>query len=330
MSDQIPKPSSTTNDEIDLGQMFGIINKGIQRLFKAFLRLFVYVRSNIFILGILAIVGLAMGYGLNKIMKVKTMTEVILSPNLDSKNYLYKTVQEINGKIKARDTAFFAALDIDLKEIEKFEMQVEDLVNISTKEKEDDIQLLEQLQKFENSAAIDELIGNILADHSSQDLRMTFFYKDIETGPGVAQKILDHINNNRYYRELVGVFNENAASRIRQNEGILKQLDTLIQNYSEGMNSEMPDGQLILSEDEDLNIADLFTLKNVLIAQTEAKRIELQKRKTPFSIIDFGGSQPVRTPLFGKAIFLVPLLLLGLFVLKDVVKYLSRKSSELL
>lgn len=328
MSDQIPNTSR--EDEIDLSQIFALINKGLNNLLKIFLRLFVYVRSNILILGILAIVGLGIGYGLTKIISEKLKTEVIVSPNLESKHYLYDAVEELNGKIKSKDSVFFETLDIQPEQIDMFQITVEDLVSRSVKEKEADMKYLEVLEKIQGSAAVNELIRNFLSDQNILDQRITFSYKNVETGPEVARKLLNYLNNNSYYRELLNVYNGNATARISQNTAIIEQLDDIIRKYAEGMNSPRSEGQLILAEEDEMNIADLFALKNSLIAQTELKRIEIEERKAPLSIINFGNPQPIKKPLFGKSIFLVPFVLIALFVLRDIIRYLNRKSNELL
>ena len=328
MSDQYP--TNPRQDEMDLGQVFSLIGKGLTNLFKSFLRLFVYVRSNILLLAILAIVGLAIGYGMTKIISEKLKTEVIVSPNLESKHYLYDAVAEINGKIRSKDSEFFGSLGIDPDVIEAFEIVVEDLVEISDNEKEADMALLEVLQKFQGTLATNDLIGELLLDKNTLDQRITFYYKNADAGPEATQKLIDHINSNAYFGELVRVYNENDAIRISQNEAIIAQLDAIIKSYTEGMNDSRPEGQLVLAEEDEMNVADLFALKNTLLTQTELRKIELQKRKSPLSIVNFGSSQPANTPLFGKSLFLAPFILIALFVLKDIIRYFNRKSNELL
>ena len=328
MSDQYP--TNPNQDEMDLGQVFSLINKGLTNLFKSFLRLFVYVRSNILMLGVLAIVGLAIGYGLTKIISEKLKTEVIVSPNLESKYYLYDAIDELNGKIQAKDETFFTTLEIEPDQIENFEIVVEDLVTIPDNERELDMAELEVLQKFQGTPTTNELIRELLLDQNSLDQRITFYYQDAESGPEVTRKLMAYINENGYFTELLKVYNENAAIRIRQNEAIIAQIDAIIKGYTEGMKASRPEGQLILSEEDEGDIADLFALKNTVIGQTELKKIELQKQKTPLSIVNMSSSQPVRTPLFGKSLFLAPFILIALFILKDIVRYFNRKSNELL
>ena len=62
-------PSTQNNsDEIDLGQLFQLIGRGFNAIFRWLLRVFLYFKKNLLILIGLVIVGLAIGYGLNKII----------------------------------------------------------------------------------------------------------------------------------------------------------------------------------------------------------------------------------------------------------------------
>ncbi len=68
MADNQPNNPQNSSDEIDLGQLFRMIGNGFNNLFKAFLRLFLYLKKNVIILLSLIIVGGAIGYGLNQIV----------------------------------------------------------------------------------------------------------------------------------------------------------------------------------------------------------------------------------------------------------------------
>jgi hypothetical protein len=107
MADNQFNKANNSSDEIDLGQLFNLINKGFNNLFKRFLRLFLYLKRNALLLLGLVVIGVAIGYLLNQVVSKKLKTEVIVRPQFESKNYLYDVVNEIQANIKAKDTAFF-------------------------------------------------------------------------------------------------------------------------------------------------------------------------------------------------------------------------------
>ncbi|NND15973.1 MAG: hypothetical protein HKN89_06575 [Eudoraea sp.] len=332
MSTHVSNSSGSPNDELDLGQLFALIKQAFLGVFKFFLRFFLYGRKNFIWLAVLAIVGAALGFGLSKISSEKLKTEVIVSPNLESKNYLYDVVNEINGKIKSKDTVFFASLSIGDDEFEKFEVKVEPVTSKSDQDLESEIKYLEALQPFQNSPATSDIIRNMLLDQNSFEQRITFLYKDPISGPAVASKLMDYINDNEYFKRLVQTYNANDRSRLQQNDSIIGQLDRIIESYAAQMESskQAAEGQLVLSEEEALDIPQLFTLKNSIITQSELRRVNLEQRFAPLSVVNFGKSQPLKTPLFGKSIVLIPLILIGIYILIDLIKYLNRKSKELL
>lgn len=255
--------SGSPNDEIDLGQLFALIKKGFLGVFKFFLRLFIYVRNNFVWLAVLGIVGAALGFGLNKISTQKLKTEVIVNPNLESKNYLYDAVDEINGKIKAKDTAFFATMGLNEMDLDKFEVIVEPVRIKSGKDRESDMKYLEALEPFQNSEISADIIRNLLRDQNSFEQRITFLYGDPTSGPIVAARLMDYFNNNQFYKKLVDTYNENDRARLQKNDSILDQIDELINSYTTKMNAKerAVEGQLILSDEEVLDIPQLFTLK---------------------------------------------------------------------
>lgn len=332
MSTDVSNSSGSPNDELDLGQLFTLVRKAFLGVFKFFLRLFVYARKNIVWLAVLGIVGAGLGFGLKNISSEKLKTEVLVSPKLETKHYLYDVISEINAKIKSQDTVFFSSLGIESNDIEKFEVTAEPVSNRTKKERELDLKYLEALEPFQNSPVVAEIIKDLLLDQNSANQRITFFYKNPDTGPDLAKKLMQYINDNNYYTGLISSYNENAAARIKQNDIIISQLDGVLMAYKGHLEStDKPvGGQLVLEEGESLDISALFELKNILIAQNESKRIELQMRKEPLTIINFGQNQTVKIPLFGKYVILLPTLLIGIFLLINIIKYLNKKSKELL
>ena len=82
MAENQSMKNKNSSDEIDLGQLFQLIGKGLDSLFKFILRVFVYLKRNIFILIGLLVVGLAVGYGLNQVVSKRQKTDIIVKPRL--------------------------------------------------------------------------------------------------------------------------------------------------------------------------------------------------------------------------------------------------------
>ena len=332
MSNQVQPQTPPPSDEIDLGQLFQMIGKGFNRFFKSFLRLFLYLKKNALILLGLLILGGAIGFGLNQIISKKLKTEVIVKPQLESKNYLYDVINEIQANIEAKDITFFSNIGIDLTDFKGLEVVIAP-VNENRESSESEIKYLELLQSFENTEAIADIVRAELQNKSSFNHRITFFYKDAKVGQQFAKGVMEYINTNEYFDGLITVYRENATSRITENKQLLKQVDEIITSYTTKMAEKdemVGNDRIVFDNQETVNITGLFSLKNSLIQDIESKNLELQERTDPIKIINFGKPQQVQKAFFGKNIVLIPLIFVGLFFLVSLLKYLNNKSSELL
>ena len=331
MSNQIQPQTPPPSDEIDLGQLFQMIGNGLNRVFKAFLSAFVYLKKNALILIGLAVIGALIGFGLNRISSKKLKTEVIVKPQMESKNYLYDVINEIQANIKAKDTVFFSNMGIDLADFDGLEVSIAP-VNDNRESSESEIKYLELLQSFENTEAIADIVRAELQNKSSFNHRITFLYKDAKVGQQFAKAVIAYINTNEYFDDLIAVYRENATSRIEENKQLLKQVDEIITSYAKkmGQKDEMAgNDRIVLDNQETVNITGLFDLKNNLIKDIESKNLELEQRTDPIKIINFGKPQQIIKPLFRKNIVLFPLILIGIFFLFSFLKYLNRKALEM-
>ena len=109
------QPQKTNSGEIDLGQLIQIIGNWFDKLGIGFLRLFLFIKKRVLVLGGLTILGLGIGFGLNQITEKKKKIEVIVKPNMNSENYLYDVVGEIKSNLKGKDTAFFKSIGISVE-----------------------------------------------------------------------------------------------------------------------------------------------------------------------------------------------------------------------
>lgn len=323
--------SSNSSDEIDLGQLFQMIGNGFNRLFRGILRIFLYLKKNVLILLGLVILGGIIGFGLNRIISKKLKTEVIVKPQMESKNYLYDVIDEIQSNIKSKDTAFFSNIGVDIIDFAGLEISIAP-VSDNRESSESEMKYLELLQSFENTEAIADIVRAELQNKSSFNHRITFFYKDAEVGQQFAKGVMAYINTNEYFDGLITVYRENATSRINENKQLLKQVDEIITSYAKKMaeNDDMVgNDRIVLDNQETVNITGLFELKNSLIQDIESKYLELEQRTDPIKIINFGKPQQVQKAFFGKNIVLIPLVFVGFFFLVSIFKYLNKKSTEL-
>lgn len=321
----------STSDEIDLGQLFKLIGNGFNRIFNSGLRMFLYLKRNIYWLVGLFIVGVVLGFVLRSITGVKQQLTVIVSPLLDNTDYLQDVIDEIQANLKSQDTAFFQQMGMDVSYLKGFEVELTPLREARTDAKSSRMIYLEALKEFGNNEAIGDIVRSELQEQTTKDHRITFYFKDPVKGEEYSRKFIGYINSNEYYNSLNATYAENAQYRILRNDSLIVQIDRLIQNYTERMlrESVISQGQIILDNEEPLNIPSLFDLKNRLIRDTEDKKLELIRRQNAIRVVSFGKPHQAQVPLYSKKIVYIPLLLiLGFFVL-SIIKYLNTKAANL-
>ncbi len=336
MAENKPVNSRPESDEVDLGQLFRMIGRGFDRVFKAFLRVFLYVkRKAVWLVGAI-IIGLAIGFLLNEYVDKQLKTEVIVKPNFESKDYLYDIIEEIQANIVAKDTQFLDKLGLDMAEVKGFGVSIEPI----EKKNEDQEKIKEQntyleiLQNFKDQEFISEVIRSEILDKTVLTHRITFLHKNPFNGQQVVGKIMDYINANPYFLDMRAVYVKNAEDRIVRNKELIAQIDGLVQNYSEKLgqpdsSGTRPGGTLSLNAEESFDITGLLGLKNALVKQMGDKQIELVQQKDPINIISFGKTQEVKNQFLNKSLLLSPLIVIGLFFLWGLLKYLNRKASDL-
>lgn len=319
------------SDEIDLGQLFQMIGRGFQSIFNQFLKGFLYIKRNLLILVGLVIVGVLAGYGFKQILHETLKTEVIVKPNLESKDYLYDVIAEIESNIKSKNESFFSSLEIDIKDLKGFKIYISAVEDITEKAGKEEMAYLELLQKFENTALVSDVLRAEILKNSSLNHRITFEYKSGGEGHEIAKKLVDYINSNNYFMELITVNRANSTDRIKKNGTLINQIDELINGFSNKLTQENSlEGRIILDNEEKLDIKGLFELKNSLIRDTEHQKISLKKQTEPISIINFGKSQKAIKFFSSKSILYFPLIFVGGFFLWSILKYLNKRAEKLL
>lgn len=321
-----------TSDEIDLRQLLQLVERGFNKLGTIFLRLFLYLKKNAIVLFGLVVLGAAIGYGLKYISTEKLKVDVIVRPNLHSKDYLYDVVSEIETNIKMRNETFFQELGISGNDLNGFEIAIEPVKKDVEKDTKKELQYLEVLQKLEKTDLISDILQEEVLNQTEFNHRITFKYNKVG-GDKVAIKLMDYINSNDYFKELVLIQATNSRERIQKNEVLIAQIDTIIQNYSTNLSKQqggtLGSGQVVFQNEERVDIAALLSLKTELIRDIEDRKIELAELTNPIGIINFGTPHQVRKAFFSKKIILIPLVFMAGFFLFSFLQYLNKRASEM-
>jgi len=335
MANQLQPNNLNTSDEIDLGQLLKLIKKGFHNLGNFFLRGFIYLRKNVLKLIGLAVLGLAISYGLNQIISKKLKTDVIVRPNFESKNYLYDAVEEVSANIKSKNEAFFAEMDISIEDLEGFKIEVFEIEEDEQKTDEgmlNEMKYLEVLENLKDEKFVQDILRLELSEKSVSEYKITFIYKDSSTGRVVGEKLLSYINSNKYFDGLRLAYEANAKLRIEKNTQLIQQVDELVSNYSKALLAEKQKsgtGVVYMEKENTLNIPALLNMKDRLLKEIEDKKLEITQQTGVLSVLNFGKTQEVKKSFFNQTYFLIPTALVLGFLLLSFLQYLNRKAKEI-
>ncbi len=321
-------------DEIDLGQLFALFKKGLNKMANFFLRRYLFFKNNIFKLLVLVILGIAAGFALKNLVSEKYKTEVLVRPNFESKNYLYDVVEEINQNIKSQNIDFIEALDLKEDDLKGFKIEIEAIEDKEFESEEviaEQTKYLEVLRNFKNESFVIDILKAELSEKSIIDHKIIFNYKVGINDEEIVNKLVNYINKNDYFEGLRKINSENSASRITENKVLIKQIDTLIRDYSKALasGSKKQDASMVYLEKENLNVPALLSLKNRLNAEIETKNFELVQQKNVISILNIGKSQKIVKSLFNESFIIFPLLFIFGFLIFSLFQYINKRADAL-
>jgi len=91
-------------EEIDLGQLFAMINRAIRRVIRVLFLVINFYKRKVFLFGGLVLVGVLGGYFLDQMpSSIRYKREVTIEPNFQSTNYIYDFVDQFNGNFRKKE-----------------------------------------------------------------------------------------------------------------------------------------------------------------------------------------------------------------------------------
>lgn len=305
MSKTIP---TEENQEIDLSAISRGIGNGVHK-FNRFLynTIRFFIRNAIIILILIAI-GVALGIYLDR---SKTYdSQIVVTPNFESNDYLYARINLLNSKIAERDTAFLKSIGIaQPKKITKID--VKPILDVYRFLNEDEL----NFKIFELLAADSDAEKSINANATSKNYKyhlITFTTVGKTNQQKTVDPIMKFLNNSAHFAKLKIAYNYNTEMKIKQNEVIIAQIDGILNQLAQSPDSGAKSGNLIYNENSQLN--DVIDSKDKLIREQGYLRIALLNQDMIIKMNSNNLNVINRESMGGKFKFILPLLLVGLFI----------------
>ncbi|CAM4164592.1 hypothetical protein FLAN108750_13525 [Flavobacterium antarcticum] len=326
----ITPPKVSDNQEIDLSQISKKIGQSYQSFLIWVFNCFQFIIRNILYFIILGIVGLVLGYFLDKGNKTYNH-EIYVNPNFGSTNLLYSKIDLLESKIKERDTLFFKSIgvknpaSVSLIEIEPV-VDIYGFVNerTNTVSNAQNTQNFELLKLLSESADINKVINDDLTGRNYGTHLIHITTKGKVTKENLIDPILNYLNNEEFYKKIQKEYVVNINNIIGKNNEVIKQIDIILDEFSSKTTASQKSDKLIYYN-ENTQLNEIIKTKNNLISTQGSLRLELlslskivNDKSTVLNVKEIKS-------IFVKMKFIIPVILILGFIFLVIVRSFYKK-----
>lgn len=309
-------PNAQDNQEIDLSQ----ISKKLGQAYDGFLawifRGFLFIKRNILILIVLFIIGVGIGFYLDKTATVYNH-EVIVTPNFASTEYTYSKVNLIKSKLMEHDEAFIKSIGIkDPKVLAGIEIEPITEIYSFINANEQNFELIKLMAE---DGDVNKIIVDKTTSINYRNHRIKITTNKVVDKKSVIDPILKFLNSSDYFDQVKESVNGSMQSRIDSDEQTVAQIDSLLNNFSSTSSSSGKSDKLVYYN-ENTQLNDILKTKSDLLQDIANRKVELIN--TTEIVKDYSVVLNIKEhkSVFVKMKFIIPFLLIGIFLAFGLIK----------
>ncbi|MDR6299811.1 hypothetical protein [Mesonia maritima] len=303
------------SEEVDLYSLINLIKRAFEKIGLIFLRFLNFLIRNIIVIALLIIIGLALAYFTKGEKGRLYQTEIIVATNFDGSVYLKKSLDEARFKLFSRNEEFLnkTALSEDIDKIASLKVEPIYRMNEYTNEQYNFMRYFEETKFLD-----DEEKAEAFKNNTTRYKVTLVHYLPLDSS-NVLEKIIGYVRDNSFYTQLYDEYHQDVEMMLHSNIYMMKQLDSLVANYSKGMTLKKSRGQNTDYFNSE-NFIDLgVVLESRQLIQRDIKNLREEKIASSefLRIIDKGGvSNYSGRNIFTNPMILYPILLVsGYFIL---------------
>lgn len=325
-------PQNTDNQEIDLSQISKKIGNFFEGISNSIFSGILYIKRNLVIFISLFIIGVALGYYLDK-TSASYGHEIIVAPNFGSTDFLYDKIDLLESKIKEQDTVFLKSIGIQ-KPKSLVQIEIEPIIDIynfvnsntSLANNAQNTQNFELVKLLSEDGDINKVIKEKTTSKNYGRHIIHISTKGFVTNKSMIEPLMTYLNQNEYYQNVQNVYVNNIKTKMKQNEEIIGQIDNLLNEFSSTTtNNQKSDKLVYYNENTQLN--EIIKTKNNLIGELGGQRMDLVNNAQIImknsSVINVKNTKGIN----GKMKLVIPLLLFFAFIGINVFKNFYRRQS---
>ncbi len=312
------------NQEIDLSQIsrkVGDFFEGIStKIFKAIL----FFKRNIVWIGILFVLGVGLGFYLDKTTKVYK-NQIIVQPNFGSVDYMYSKVELLNSKIEDNDTLFLKNV-VGIRDTKKFKkIEIEPITDVY-KFIDDNNQNFELIKLMAEDGEIKKILSDNLTSKNYPYHLISFSTLNETNYEKTITPLLDFLNKSDYFSSIQKEYINNIKVKMVENDSIINQINGFLNTFKNTANGSQKSDKLVYyNENSQLN--DVIKTKEALIGEQGNLRLQLISLdkivKSNSEVLNIKNTESIN----GKMKMVLPFLFIFIFILVGYFKSFYRRQS---
>lgn len=273
------------DQEIDLSLISSKIGSFFENLSTRIFRGILFLQRNLLVIGILLVLGVSLGFYLDK-SKRTYESQIIVSPNFGSVDYLYSKINLLNTKIEEGDIRFLKNVVgiSNPREISKIEIKpINDVYDFieqkvqNLEENQNSNLNFEMIKLMAEDGDINKILENSITSkhYANHTIKVTANNKI--SFEKVINPILKYLNTSEYFHRLNLQAVENIKNKISQNDSMILQINNLLGDYNGPDQTGKSKKSVFLNEDIQFQLNDLIRTKDYLIREKEDYYLKLIK-----------------------------------------------------
>ncbi len=318
------------NSEIDLSQISARVRGYATRVNDSFFDGILFIKRNIIAIAIVVILGAALGFYMDSGPKMYSQ-KVIVHPNFESVDYLYGAVDEIEMKIKQRDTLFLKSIGITNPwQIAKIEIEpVVDIYNFMNKtegeQKEDRDRKLAIFELIAENGSMKEILTDPTTSKNYENHLITITSKDKAKQSQIVEPVMAYLNANPYFKQRQAEYINNVNLKLVANDSSIKQVDRVIDYLTDA--GRKPSASSVYYN-ETTNVADMMHFKNMLLMEQGKLRLSKADFTEIFKERGVMLNEKSKNAVAGRMKLVVPFVFFIMFVIFALMKSYYRQQTE--
>ena len=236
-------------EEIDLGIFFLKINKFFSNFPFAVFKGIVFIKNNFIIILILFVLGSGLGSFIDKYNSTYD-NQIIVTPNLSSVDYLYNKIDLLSSKLKENDKVFFKSIGVNSEIISSIEIEpIIDVYSFINDSKPvvnvQNTQNFELVKLLSESGDINKVIKDKTTSKNYPNHLIHILTTDQIKNEEIVKPILNFLNTDEYLNQLLKISRENINIKIKKNEQIIAQTDSLLHAITKNLSNNQKSFNLV-------------------------------------------------------------------------------------